>query len=256
VAFTSVSGNRFLNKSCSNFEDCIITPGVLHLGCFRTAGKCNCGNNFASIHNLDYTESGQCLMFKFGHCGRNKAEDLEVGCQEGFVCIDRQCRDPSDPQNLHGPKLEEPFSYAKSCIDGCEFSPELPLKCGGQGHCICEREDSPGAKSTAWGVQNYVGNSNCSVNQFGPCGLRNGLRVDCVGEDFECLNGTCTFIPGKLSGLGGYCKDDSGCEGSLICSARGSCIKKSSGIKGAHCERDIECEEGRKCESAGIWCGN
>lgn len=47
-----------------------------------------------TIHHVKLV-NGQYLMSKHGPCNNNDTSVVEVGCLDGFECIENQCRDPN-----------------------------------------------------------------------------------------------------------------------------------------------------------------
>lgn len=64
-------------------------------------------------------------MSKYGSCNINKGKKVNVGCLDGFQCIENQCREPnSNTQTI----TSVPYQFEISCKDGCRFSEKVKLK--------------------------------------------------------------------------------------------------------------------------------
>lgn len=245
---------RFLNATCNEAKDCYViddtTKGLLHLACWYDDHKCACSNTFRSNFHLKWDNiDRKCLMSKYGPCGE-KGADLVVGCQDNYVCIDNQCRDPKDT-SVKAVKLT-PFVFEESeCVSKnvCQFSEDLPLSCNHQfDRCSCEKVDVADARGTYWDIRNYDGDRNCSVGKFGPCGTKNGITIECHGDGITCVSGTCVNASHPISDLGEDCESEKNCREGLQCSDDSVCIEPFSVERGKRCRGTMQCREGLQCK--------
>lgn len=249
----------FLNATCNEAQDCYViddtSKGLLHLYCWYDVHKCICSNSFHSNFHLKWDNiDRKCLMSKYGPCGA-KGADLVVGCQDNFVCIDNQCRDPKDT-SAKAVKLT-PFEFEESqCFSSnvCQFSEDLHLSCNRiLDRCNCEKVDPADARGTYWDLRNYDGDRNCSAGKFGPCGIRNGIIIECHGDGITCVSGTCVNASHPISDLGEECAYDRNCKGGLLCSDDSVCIEPFSVESGKRCTGTTQCREGLLCRYSRIY---
>lgn len=252
VVYTSAD-DGFLNATCKEAKDCYVLDDPndgLQLACWYNVNKCKCDNTIRSNYHLKW-ENNQCLMSKYGPCGQ-KGDDLVVGCQDGFICVDNSCRDPKDTKTV---KLS-PYSFEKSlCTAGaCQFSDDLRLTCNyDEDHCNCEKVYIADGRDTYWDIRNYDGDHTCSTGKFGPCGTRNGITITCHGVGLTCVNGTCLDANHPISNAGDECATTTNCRDGLLCSQDYICIEPFSLAVGKICEGKMECQEGLECRSNGPW---
>ncbi|KAG4071787.1 hypothetical protein HA402_011941 [Bradysia odoriphaga] len=190
-------------------------------------------------------ENDKCLMSKYGPCGANG--DLEVGCQDGFVCVENQCRDPTDTSS-RSVKVT-PFIFTESkCSEGCSIN-ELRLRCNYESdQCECAKIYVADARGTYWDIRSYDGNNNCSVGKFGPCGSKNGIVIDCHGDGITCINGRCLDANHLNSNVGEECASKENCVEGLLCSRSNVCIQPFSLPENKICSTDEECQIGLQCK--------
>jgi hypothetical protein len=208
-------------------------------------------NTYQSIYNLEWT-GDKCLMSKYGPCGANGT--VKVGCSGGFECIEGRCRDPRDELKT----VKGAYSFPGTGHCNCQFSEDLILMCdddGGEEKCVCREVELADARSPLWELRNYDGDKNCSVGHFGPCGEKDGVKIECHGEGMACVDGICTNPAHPRSELGEPCQDNKNCvSGSgLICAYSRKCIKPKTLELGAECSVDKECADGLACEQNGDW---
>lgn len=239
----SSSDDGLLNVECHKAQDCYVLNGELELACWYGVNKCKCYNTMSSNFNLKW-ENDQCLMSKYGPCGGNG--NLYVGCQDGFVCVDSQCRNPSDtrPEAVR----DTPYRFTESnCIGGCSFG-ELSLTCDyDRNQCQCEKVYVADISDSYWDMRNYDGNRNCSVGKFGPCGTKNGITIECHGDGITCVSGTCLDANQLTSDVGEDCATQTNCREGLLCSQEHVCIVPFSLPENKLCDADNECQEGLQC---------
>lgn len=241
----------FLNATCNDAKDCYVLDDPndgLHLACWHNVNKCKCDNTFRSNFHLKW-ENNQCLMSKYGPCGQ-KGDDLVVGCQDGFVCVENRCRDPA---NTKAVKLT-PFIFESAPCElaGCRFSDELQLTCS-EDRCSCEKIYVADRASSYWDIRNYDGDNDCSTGKFGPCGTNNGITITCHGAGIECVNGTCLDPNHLISDNGEECASIKNCKEGLECSPDSICIEPFSLGDGKRCAGKRQCEEGLECRRNGPW---
>jgi len=239
------SDDGFLNVTCNQASDCyVLESHGLSLACWHSVHKCKCQNTFRSDFHLEW-ENGKCLMSKYGPCGANG--ELEVGCQDGFVCVDNQCRDPTDT-SLRSVKVT-PYIFTESkCSEGCSID-ELRLRCNFESEqCECAKIYVADARDSYWDVRSYDGNNNCSVGKFGPCGIKNGLTIDCHGNGITCINGKCLDANHLTSDVGEECASKENCKDGLLCSRSNVCIQPFSLPENKICSTDEECQKGLQCK--------
>lgn len=181
----------FLNATCNKASDCYVLDDVnqgLQLACWYNVNKCKCQNTISSDFNLKW-ENTQCLMSKYGPCGSKGS--LVVGCQDNFICADNQCRDPNDVVEATR-VVPFVFNESKCSVGDCNFSIDLDLTCNYEtNNCECRKVYIADQRDTPWDIRNYDGNKYCSVGLFGPCGIKNGIQIDCHGDGVTCVNGMC-----------------------------------------------------------------
>ncbi len=250
----SASDDGFLNVTCDQASDCYILPSKgLELYCSYNVHKCKCSmlTYIRSKVNLKWKD-GQCLMSKYGPCGARG--DVAVGCQDNFICIDNQCRDPTNT----GLVKVVPFVFeeAPCSLSFCSFG-DMRLKCNYESNqCECAESVPADAPSSYWDTRNYDGNKNCSVGKFGPCGTRNGITIDCHGDGITCVNGTCLDANHIISDVGEDCAFQSNCKEGLLCSANNVCIEPFSVGENKICHSKNECRKELQCRrypGAGPW---
>lgn len=243
----------FLNVTCNQAQDCYVLEDSsygLHLACWHDVHKCKCDNTFRSNFHLKW-QNGQCLMSKYGPCG-DKGNGLAVGCQDGFACIDNNCRDPNNAKSVR----LTPFTFDESqCSegDGCQFSDDLRLACNGENRCNCEKVYVADLRSTYWDIRNYDGDNTCSVGKFGPCGSKNGITIECHGNGITCVAGTCVNATHPISDAGEDCATIKNCKEGLQCSPDSVCIEPFSLAEGKRCSGDMQCQKDLKCRRNGPW---
>jgi len=236
-------------SSCHSAKDCYIGNGnALALACYYNVNKCKCYNTVSSIYQLTWDkESRQCLSSKYGHCGENGA--VKVGCADGFVCANNRCVDPKDDAKA----VKDAFTFPVSDCISCRFSEELSLMCEGwdtpSPFCTCRQNFPADKRGNVWELGNYVGSHNCSVSQFGPCGTKDGVKIECHGEGMECVKGICTNPAKPLSSLNEKCQESKNCGDGNICSHGYVCIKPNSAPREASCNSNEECSAGLVCKS-------
>lgn len=245
----------FLSAICNEARDCYViddtSKGALHLACWHNVNRCKCENTFRSNFHLKW-ENKQCLMSKYGPCGE-KGADLVVGCQDGFVCIDNQCRDPSD---ISGRAVKlTPFIFEESNCSAnyCQFSEDLRLTCSLNNHCNCEKVYIADGSDTYWDIRNYDGDNNCSVGKFGPCGDRDGIKIECHGDGITCVSGTCLNASHPISDVGEDCAYNKNCKEGLQCSVDSVCIEPFSLGVGKRCQGTMHCQKELECRRNGPW---
>lgn len=243
----SANEEGYLNVSCNQASDCYIFDDFnqgLQLWCLYDVNKCICLNSISSNFHLKW-ENNQCLMSKYGPCGGNG--ELVVGCQDGFVCVESQCRDPDKTKAVK----VTPFVFQDSnCSNGCSFGDDLHLTCDRESHhCQCEKIEIADAPTSGWDIRNYDGDYDCSVGKFGPCGIKNGIKIDCHGGGISCVDGSCLDPNHLISGAGEDCEYTKNCKEGLLCSSK-VCIEPFSLPESEHCEGDNECQEGLRCQSS------
>lgn len=257
ICAADASDDGFLNVTCREASDCYVLDNVndgLWLACWYNVNKCKCQNTISSNFNLKW-ENKQCLMSKYGPCGAKG--ELAVGCQDGFVCVENQCRDPKDT-STRSVKVT-PFVFENSkCSDGhCSFSDDLDLRCDYESdRCACGKVYIADGRDNFWDIRNYAGNNNCSVGKFGPCGNRNGVQIDCHGDGITCISGTCLDANHMYSDIGEGCESKKNCKEGLLCSLESVCIEPHSLPENKICNNDDECQRGLKCSrnpSHGPW---
>lgn len=245
----------FLNATCHEASDCYVLDGVnqgLWLACWYNVHKCKCQNTISSDFNLKW-ENRQCLMSKYGPCGAKG--ELAVGCQDGFVCVDNQCRDPNDTRSVK----VTPFIFNESSCSkgGCSFNDELSLRCNHlTDQCECAKVYIADARDSYWDIRNYDGNNNCSIGKFGPCGTKNGITINCHGDGITCVSGTCLDANHMISNVGEDCATTRNCKEGLLCSLDYICIEQFSLPENKICSNDNECQRGLQCRrrpGAGPW---
>jgi len=247
----------FLNVTCNESSDCYVLENVnqgLWLACWHNVHKCKCQNTISSDYNLKW-EHRQCLMSKYGPCG-GKGE-LKVGCQDGFVCVDNQCRDPNDTNPKSVKVTPYIFDGSKCSENGCSFSDEMDLRCNYEtNQCECAKVYIADARDSFWDIRNYDGNKNCSIGKFGPCGTKNGITIECHGEGITCVDGTCLNADHKISEVSEDCASTKNCKEGLLCSLNSICIEKFSLSLNEICNGEEECQKGLQCRhrpEAGPW---
>lgn len=247
----------FLNVTCSEANDCRVLDDVnkgLWLACWHNVHKCKCQNTISSDFNLKW-ENRECLMSKYGPCGAKG--ELAVGCQDGFVCVDNQCRDPNDTSVRSVKVTPFVFDYSKCSTGGCSFSDDLNLQCNyNTNQCECAKVYIADARGSFWDIRNYDGNNNCSIGKFGPCGTRNGITIDCHGDGITCVSGTCLNANHMTSNVGEDCASTKNCKEGLLCSLDSVCIEPFSLPENKICGGDNECQKGLQCTrrpGAGPW---
>jgi len=249
----------FLNVTCNAAQDCYVLDNInqgLWLACWYNVKKCKCQNTISSNFHLKW-ENNQCLMSKYGPCG-DKGTGLAVGCSDGFICVDNNCRDPRDPKSVKlAPYVFDKSKCTSNSFTGCKFSADLRLECHrDDDHCVCDKIEMADGRSTSWDIRNYDGDNNCSVGQFGPCGTKNGITIACHGNGISCVNGTCINPNHQFSEVGEDCESVKNCKKGLLCSLDSVCIEPFSVAEGKICAADNECRNGLKCErrpDAGPW---
>jgi len=187
------------------------------------------------------------IFFRYGHCGKNGA--VVVGCADGFACIENRCRDPKDKTKT----VKDAYTFPVTSCSACQFSPDLSLTCDHwtnpqQPSCICKEQYVADGKSNAWSLRNYDGGYNCSVSQFGPCGTRNGVKLDCHEEAMECVDEICINPKKPYSSTNEICGQTKNCAEGLICSGNQVCITPKTSGEGVPCDADEECTEGFTCK--------
>lgn len=251
----NTSDDGFLNVTCSEASDCYVIDDVnkgLWLACWYNVNKCKCQNTISSNYNLKW-ENKQCLMSKYGPCGAKGT--LAVGCQDNFICIDNQCRDPNDT-SAKAVKVT-PFVFDESKCSDCNFSDDLDLTCNYYtDHCECRKVYIADGRDTTWDIRNYDGNKNCSVGKFGPCGFKNGIKIDCHGDGITCVNGMCINVNHPISDVGEDCETTNNCKTGLLCSLESVCIEPYSLPANKICATHNQCRRGFLClrrDGAGPW---
>lgn len=261
ISFTTICSARynnndgFLNATCNEAKDCYVIDdlslGLLHLACYGNVHKCKCENTFRSDFHLKW-ENGQCLMSKYGPCGEKGAE-LVVGCQNGFVCVENQCRDPND---ISGKSVKlTPFIFDESnCSSGhCQFDEDLHLMCNSENHCRCQKVEIADIAGTYWDIRNYDEDNDCSVGKFGPCGSKDGVTIECHGDGITCVGGTCLNASHPISNIGEDCAYTKNCKDGLQCSLDSVCIEPFTLGVGKACSGNLHCQKGLQCQSMGPW---
>ncbi len=238
----SASDAGFLNATCNQASDCyILEDKGLSLSCSFDVHKCKCSmlTYIRSEVNLKWKD-GQCLMSKYGPCGARG--NLAVGCQDNFVCIDNQCRDPSNT----GLVKVVPFVFeGTECW--CRFG-DMMLNCNEKlEQCECAELLPADAGSSYWDIRSYDGNKNCSAGKFGPCGTRNGITIDCHGDGITCVNGTCLDANHILSDVGEDCASQDNCKEGLLCTFDHICMEPFSLGLFKTCRSENECRKGLQC---------
>ncbi len=244
------SDDGFLNVTCNEASDCyLLEDKGLSLSCWYDEHKCKCDNSFVSDFNLKW-EDGQCLMSKYGPCGSRG--DIAVGCQDGFVCIENQCRDPSNTRSIK----VTPFVFDETKCSDCSFG-DMRLRCNYDlEQCECAEVRFADGPSSFWDIRSYDGNKNCSVGKFGPCGTNNGITIDCHGDGITCIDGTCLDANHILSDVGEDCAFQKNCKEGLLCSRISICIEPFSVEEHKICSGDNQCQIGLQCKrdpSHGPW---
>jgi len=241
----------FLNATCNEAQDCYVIDD-LHLACWTNFQKCKCENTFRSNFHLKWDNvRKECLMSKYGPCGE-KSADLRVGCQDNYVCVDNQCRDPKDTSTKAVKLTPFVFEESECSSSNCKFSDDLRLTCN-LDHCSCEKVYIADISGTYWDIRNYDGDRNCSVGKFGPCGTNNGLTIECHGDGITCVNGTCLNASHVISDLGEDCAYVKNCKEGLQCSVDSVCIEPFSVPSGERCKGTMQCQNGLNCRRNGPW---
>lgn len=249
VTICSANEEGYLNAPCDKAQDCYVLDNVnqgLWLACSYSVNKCTCSNTIRSDFHLKW-DSNQCLMSKYGPCGAKG--ELAVGCQDGFACIDNQCRDPANTKAVK----QTPFVFQDSNCSNCDFSDKLRLECSyTSNQCECRKVYIADGRDSGWDIRNYAGDNDCSVGKFGPCGINNGIKIDCHGDGISCVKGTCSDPKHLISDVGEDCEYQENCKNGLLCS-NGVCIEPFSLPESKICRGDNECQKGLQCQSAGPW---
>lgn len=245
----SAGTEDLLSAPCKEASDCYVLDDVdqgLWLACSYDVEKCSCYNTIRSDFYLKW-ENDQCLMSKYGPCGSKG--DLTVGCQDGFKCFNNQCVDPTDTKSVG----ITPFVFEDSnCSNGdCNFADNLYLSCRSN-NCLCRKEYIADSRGTGWDIRNYDGDNVCSVGKFGPCGNKNGIKIDCHGNGISCVDGTCVDPNHLISDLGEDCERTENCKEGLLCESR-VCIEKFSVAESQLCRGSDSCQRGLQCRSNGPW---
>lgn len=252
VTICSAIEDSYLDVTCNEASDCYVLDDSfgLALSCAYDVHKCSCSNTFRSDFHLKW-DNNQCLMSKYGPCGEKGK--LIVGCQDGFTCINNQCRDRSDTKAV---KLA-PFVFQDSnCSNGCRFGDILDLSCSyASNQCECRKEYIADGRDSGWDIRNYDGDNDCSVGKFGPCGIENGIKIDCHGDGISCVDGNCLNPDHLISDAGEDCEYTKNCKDELLCSS-GVCIEPFSLPEFKYCRGSNECEKGLQCRSKGPWSGS
>jgi len=231
--------------TCNDAADCYVKDGELALACWYSVKKCKFQNTYQSIYSLQ-TISNECVMSKYGPCG--KKGEVEVGCSDGFECINGKCLDPKEPTKI----ANGPVEFQTGSCKACQFSDDLQLQCdgfdSGAEKCLCQKVYIADGRGTLWDLRNYDGDKNCSAGQFGPCGEHNGVKIECHGEGISCVDGTCVNPEHPKSVLNGPCQEDKNCDATLICSHSRKCIQPNTTPSGESCNTDAECVQGTSCK--------
>lgn len=250
---TNSTDDGFLNATCNEASDCYVTDDVW-LACWYNVHKCKCQNTISSDYYLKW-ENQQCLMSKYGPCGTKGA--LAVGCQDKFICVDSQCRDPNDTSAKAVKVTPFVFDESKCSKGDCNFSNDLHLTCNRDAnHCECRKVYIADGRDTTWDIRNYDGNKNCSVGRFGPCGTKNGVKIDCHGDGITCVNGMCINANHPISDVSEVCETNKNCKTGLLCSQDSVCIEPFSLPVNKICSTSNECRKGLICQrraGAGPW---
>lgn len=247
VNICSSDSDGFLNVTCREASDCYVLDNVnqgLWLACWYNVNKCKCQNTISSDYNLKW-ENNKCLMSKYGPCG-GKGE-LVIGCQDGFVCVDNQCRDPNDIKSVK----VTPYIFSESkCPGGCSLN-GMDLRCNfNTRQCECAKVYIADGRDSFWDIRNYDGDKNCSVGKFGPCGSANGITIECHGDGITCVSGTCLNANHMISEVGEDCASIENCKQGLLCSMENVCIEPFSLAENKLCSNgldDNECQKGLQC---------
>lgn len=257
VTICSANNNEnegFLKATCNEAKDCYVIDNSshgLHLACWHNVHRCKCVNTFRSDFHLKW-ENGQCLMSKYGPCGE-KGTDLAVGCQNGFVCVENQCRDPKDNSAKSVKQVPLIFEESDCSSNHCQFSEDLHLTCNGGNHCSCQKVYVADLGDTYWDIRNYDDDHNCSVGKFGPCGKKDGITIECHGDGITCVSGTCLNASHPISDIGEDCGYTRNCREGLQCSLDRVCIEPNSLGEGKRCSGTMHCRAGLQCRRSGPW---
>jgi len=112
-------------------------------------------------------------------------------------------------------------------------------------YCSCKSKDPPpDSRAKFWEVKGQDGVKNCTVSQFGPCGVVDGTKIECHGN-LKCNDKEkYCFDPEKpvsandeLCGSKKHCKKDLRCNLAIY-----KCIKPQSTPNGKICHEDNDCE--------------
>lgn len=89
-------------------------------------------------------------------------------------------------------------------------------------------------------------------NVIGPCGIENGIKIDCHGVGISCVDGNCLNQNHLISDAGEDCEYTKNCKVGLLCSS-GMCIEPFSLPESKICGGKNECQKGLECVSTEPW---